>query len=317
MIRIAEFSRSENNADTGTGKPGNQLITAAKARSEYRFVSELSIRDLTANFSVCYRALDAQAAESIAQSAEDTCRNINVGYSWGADRLTFWDQLCAVGMRPAAIKTPCNGDCSAGVAAWVNCAGIKIAPNMNTRIEDPILMDSGQFMKIEGELVRPYYLRRGDILWRTGHTVVVLDDYERDIQAPLIVRGKSHLRKQPTTSGNTATGNTVKLGEIVWVQPGAVRQWAIVTGTYRAWVSTKYLSPLYPVVTTGKVRVRELPSLNAETLNIMDPEEILIGTGAKQIDDRGVFWYEVLTPDRMAGGWISSKLSYMENYNEV
>lgn len=322
MIRIAEFSRSENPNNAGTGIKGNQLISAGDAKRLHTFVSELSIRPLSGMFTNVFRPLDVTVAEKIAAAAEATCRNVCCGYSWDTDekngRMTFWNALCEAGMVPERITTACNGDCSAGVAAWCNVAGVEVVPNMTTRNEELVLMGSGAFMKLEGVLTGEQYLHRGDVLHRIGHTAVVLDDYAgRDgrgvEQAPMICIAKStHLRTYPKVVPETQTGKTVNFEEIVFIEAGAVNQWAIVGGIQRAWVSTKYLRPFYPVRTTGKVHCRVYPALDAETLTILECGDTLIGTGSEVMDPRGVIWHGVLTPDRMEYGFVSSKYSFID-----
>lgn len=307
MIRIAEFSRGENPQDTGTGKPGDQLKTQQTAQQP-TFVGELSIRYLkdSGRWTYVYRPVSMEKAVRLAIVAEDTARSLMVGYSWYSDRTTFYQQLKAAGWDPKKIKAPCNGDCSAGTAAWCCAAGIEINPNMTTRNEDELLMASRQFMRTE--LVGEAYLHRGDILWRSGHTAVVIDDGEyMDRCAPMRGTASSWCRTLPVTRTDTKTDHVVRKGDRIYISAGADGRWAIRSDLVNSWISTTYLEPVYPMKATATVRIREYPTLNAETLDILHAEDIVIGTGASIRDSRGVLWYEVFTPDRQAVGWTSSK----------
>ena len=309
MIRIAEFSRGDNPNDTGTGKPGDQLKSALAAQ-EPTFVGELSIRKLedSGRWEKVYRPTSAAKAEKLADAAEATCRNVNVGYSWYADRVTFWQQLAAAGYNPAKITTPCNGDCSAGVAAWANVAGISIDPNMTTRNEDELLLKSRQFMRLP--FMGAKYLHRGDVLWRSGHTAVVIDSGEYfDRCAPMIGIASSWCRTLPVTRSDPKVypDTVVRKYDKIWISAGADGRWAIRSDLVNSWISTTYLKPLYPRKATATVRVRDLPTLDSETLDILHAGDIVCGTGGSIHDSRGVLWYEVLTLDRQAVGWSSSK----------
>lgn len=65
---------------------------------------------------------DAKVRELIAQLAIEAANNNKIGYDQN-QRYTYWDQLKAVGYRPANITVACQSDCSAGVIANVKSAG--------------------------------------------------------------------------------------------------------------------------------------------------------------------------------------------------
>ena len=309
MIRIAEFSRGENPNDTGTGAPGDQLKNAIEA-SEPTFIGELSIRKLedSGRWEYVYRPTSMVKADRLADAAEATCRNVNIGYSWYSDRTSFWKELSAVGYNPSRITTPCNGDCSAGVAAWASVAGIAIDPNMTTRNEDQLLLASRQFMRLP--FMGAKYLHRGDVLWRPGHTAVVIDNGEYfDRTAPFTGTASSWCRTLPVTRTDTQVypDTVVRKGERIAVSAGADGRWAIRSDLVNSWISTTYLTPVYPRKATATVRVREYPTLDSETLDILHADDVVAGTGGSIKDSRGVLWYEVLTLDRQMVGWSSSK----------
>lgn len=65
---------------------------------------------------------DPAVGKMIADLAREAANNDCIGYDQ-SDRYTFWQRLAAVGYRPKNIKTNCETDCSAGVAAIVKAVG--------------------------------------------------------------------------------------------------------------------------------------------------------------------------------------------------
>ena len=318
MIRIVEFSRSENNADTGTGKPGNQLITAQNAKKLYTFAAELSIKyfNNSGQWSAVYRPIDYARAKKIAQAAEATARNVAVGYSWDTNpttgRLTYKEALIAAGNDPSLIRTPCNGDCSSGVAAWVNLTGIAIPWDMTTRNEDLLLMATGEFIKIEPPLISWENLLAGDVLWRKGHTAVVLDDGTAGSAPFEVTSTATNLRTYPKIGEETKTGETAKRGQVLFIRPGIAREkWRVTGDDRRYWVASTYIRPIAWIIATGKVRIRSKPDRSAatETLEILDPGDRIISGLLTHTDERGVIWYSCFTSDQTQYGWISSMYS--------
>ena len=135
---------------------------------------------------------DPEVREMIASYSEKAAANDNIGYDQ-YERTTFWTELSKVGYDPAAITTPCESDCSAGVAAIVKAVGFlkgieklqNIPETMYTGIEKKCLKNAGfecytdpKYLKSDSELVR------GDILLyhkktkngETGHTAIYLSN---------------------------------------------------------------------------------------------------------------------------------------------
>lgn len=71
---------------------------------------------------VVLRYPNADVASLLAELATEAANNDLIGYDQ-TQRLTFWNELKKVGYRPSKITTPCEGDCSAGVAALVKAVG--------------------------------------------------------------------------------------------------------------------------------------------------------------------------------------------------
>ena len=123
-----------------------------------------------------YRPNSETDARVIADTCVAACRNDNIGYSQD-ERLTLWKQAVANDFRLDRITEPCNTDCSALVSVCVNAAGILISKDMVTRNEDTVLMGTGRFTRLQASkfLNQSEYLKRGDILRKSGHTAICVE----------------------------------------------------------------------------------------------------------------------------------------------
>lgn len=169
---------------SGFGRPGDQ--TGREVRLEtlgadgndwvwiYRYIGE--------NFvAICH---------NIAEAMRQLCMNDMGGYSreiytgWGLyyTRYGFWEAISDFG-DIRLINRPFNCDCSSAVSGCLRIAGISGAVReMVTATEDQVLMSLG-FVKI------PYKLEdvlQGDVLWRPGHTGIVVDGYDGATPEPAI-----------------------------------------------------------------------------------------------------------------------------------
>ena len=68
---------------------------------------------------------DEKVRLMIVYLAKSAARNDLIGYNQ-AKRTTFWRELSRSGYDPLRITTPCDADCSAGVAAIVKAAGYRL-----------------------------------------------------------------------------------------------------------------------------------------------------------------------------------------------
>ena len=122
-----------------------------------------------------YRCKDSAKRKLIAQYMKDACLNDCIGYDTGKTRYSCWDEAMKVGSTKG-IKTPCNTDCSQLVCICVNLSGISVSKYLWTAIEESLLMSTGMFIKITDQnMLRGNGLQVGDILWRSGHTAIVVE----------------------------------------------------------------------------------------------------------------------------------------------
>ena len=142
-----------------------------------------------------YRYPDAGKAYNVAEAARQACMNSCVGYSretytgWGYyhSRYGLWEAISEF-KDIRKIDVPVNCDCSSMVSSCIRIAGIPGAVReMVTAVEDKTLRNLG-FSRIEYSLEA---VKKGDILWREGHTGIVVEGYDGTPEEPLIkYRGK-------------------------------------------------------------------------------------------------------------------------------
>ena len=316
MVRVAQFSGPEPDKKGIFGQAGDQLQGPSYETADI-FGGEVDIIPFSPDWEIVYRPTDNAAADRIAWTMERAARNKMVGYSQGSARLTFWRELQAVGGDPQDITSPVNSDCSAGIAASVNNAGISVNPNMTTRTEDRELMRTGEFLKITEQKIvgNQDFLLRGDILWRSGHTAVVLDNGEYAWTGPMLqTTGKAYRRTGPSVT-YFAFG-VLDAGARVKALPGSENGWVMLftNDGEIGWTSGKLLTEdlgKRQIRVTGlAVWIRSEPDKKSDALRLAHRGEVFPATGEQRKDDRGVVWHRILFGEyALFGGWISSKYS--------
>lgn len=126
------------------------------------------------------RPKKASVAEKSAKACEAACSNDKVGYDQGG-RNTLYKQAKAVDFDLAKITTACECDCSSlmHVCAIAGGANLEYGANgLTTRNMAEAFVASGAYERLTDSkyLTSDKCLRRGDILMKTGHTVMVLED---------------------------------------------------------------------------------------------------------------------------------------------
>lgn len=127
---------------------------------------------------IIFRCKDRAKAKLIGRYMADACKNDAIGYDTGDTRYSCWVEAMKLHSL-SAITTPCNTDCSQLMCICVNLAGIPLSKYLWTAIEDELLMSTGMFDRITDQsMLRGNGLLVGDILWRSGHTAVVVESDE-------------------------------------------------------------------------------------------------------------------------------------------
>lgn len=133
-------------------------------------------------------------AEKSAKAVEAACANSKIGYDQG-QRNTLYARAKAVKFDLSKITTACECDCSSlmHVSAIAGGANLEYGSNgLHTRNMVDGFMKSGDYVKLTDSkyLTMDKYLKRGDILVKEGHTVMVLENganAEPDIEETVIV----------------------------------------------------------------------------------------------------------------------------------
>ena len=176
------------------------------------------------------RPKSAALAEKIASACEKACNNNNIGYDQ-YERNSLYREALKVNLDLSKITTPCECDCSSLVSTCCIVAGLSesiffAGNNMRTTYN---LIDAcnktGYFdVLTSSNYTRSKdYLKRGDILLSTGHTVIVLSNGDKAGQMVVtqtvtetykvkITASKLNVRSNPNV--NSAIVTQVKAGEV-------------------------------------------------------------------------------------------------------
>ena len=176
------------------------------------------------------RPKSAALAEKIASACEKACNNNNIGYDQ-YERNSLYREALKVNLDLSKITTPCECDCSSLVSTCCIAAGLSesiffAGNNMRTTYN---LIDAcnktGYFdVLTSSNYTRSKdYLKRGDILLSTGHTVIVLSNGDKAGQMVVtqtvtetykvkITASKLNVRSSPNV--NSAIVTQVKAGEV-------------------------------------------------------------------------------------------------------
>jgi hypothetical protein len=162
MVKIGHARSSETKSKNGVA--GDQTG------------NEVSVSDwYNAPWLAVFRPKNEIVAEKIASFVEKACVNDLVGYSQN-DRLSLFYAWIAAGKKLDYITHPVNCDCSSLVACACINAGLAVKRSMTTDVEEDTLISTNAFEKLtQRQYIQSYdFLKRGDILWKNGHTAVVL-----------------------------------------------------------------------------------------------------------------------------------------------
>ena len=169
-IKIGHSSIDERGKAHG-GETGDQTGREVCTRNWYN-----------GNWHTVLRCKDEDKAEIMAQACEAGCANQNIGY----------DQYQRNTLRKAAEAAnwdlskagKCECDCSSFMAVCAECAAVEVpytydnAPTTSSMVS--AFKSTGEFEVLTEAkyLTSDKYLHRGDILVKSGHTVMALQDGE-------------------------------------------------------------------------------------------------------------------------------------------
>lgn len=173
-IKIGHASADERRKATG-GTGGDQTGKEVCTRSWYK-----------AAWHTVLRPVRGGLAEKSAKACEDACANKNVGYDQGG-RNTLYARAKAVDFDLSKIAEACECDCSSLMHVCAVAGGAALTYGSNgctTRNMVSSFIKSGDYEKLTDSkyLTSDQYLKRGDILVKDGHTVMVLEDGAKAVQ---------------------------------------------------------------------------------------------------------------------------------------
>lgn len=324
MVRLAQWSSSENYGRWGT--PGDQRKDPNyKTADVYEGEADI-VEFQPAKWERIFRLIDQGKAELLANKAEAAVRNPHNGYAWDAANTehSFYRALKAAGWDPAAITEDNNANCSSGVAALLCSVGISVDPDMWTGTALQILTATGEVLVLDDScfVSSSRYMRRGDILHRTGkdgaagHMAIVIDNGEYAVPLPMITTGRSWQRM---SDSKLSQGLRVIEAdkEIAALLPELGGRWHLTIYNNRTgWESKAWFRPLrYFMVSAYRCNLRRDPGLAGQVQKTLSNGDILPATGREYTDTRGVIWYQVASGSVI--GWISELMGEVVNETEM
>lgn len=249
MIRIAQAASSEY--FTAWGEPPNQRRTGAtKENPGGNMDGELNVVPFYGPWEKVFRPVNSVIADRIAYLAEETVRNGAYG-GYGQNngkypRTGLFDiMLKQTKPEPMQIKTLFNVDCSSMSGACVYHAGVqdKRLRDMWTGSAREILLSTGEFVEITDKTLiqSAVGIKRGDILWKTGHMAICLDSDSEQESVPVKV--------WYCTACNLRTGPSALDYRVKVLHPGDIVEW--ISTADNGWLQVKagndygYISPKY------------------------------------------------------------------------
>lgn len=174
-VKIGHATKNENGKAYG-GAPGDQTGKEVCVINWYK-----------GGWHTVLRPKSRELAEKSAAACEAACANKNVGYDIAvSQRNTLHAEAVAVDYDLAEIEKPCEADCATLMQICAIAGGANLAyegNGMTTRNMVDKLVETGDYEALTDSkyLTSDKYLLRGDILVKTGHTVMALEDGEEAI----------------------------------------------------------------------------------------------------------------------------------------
>ncbi len=175
MARSGE-ARCDEKGKTSYGQPGDQTG------------NEVSIANLFDNpskpWQKVFRAKSDATRQRLAQNMKDACENENIGYAQYGDGSTKYKDRYGLyfalqsGKSMKGVTIPCNCDCSSLVAECCIQSGVPVSIYMSTSNEVQSLRNTGLFDELTYQIGMKFM--DGDIIWRNGHTGIIVDAEGKD-----------------------------------------------------------------------------------------------------------------------------------------
>lgn len=314
MIRLAQASSSE--FFSAWGVPPNQRRTGVTKQNPYgNLDGELNISPFYGGWTIVFRPVSSNLAERIAHFMEQAVKNPYGGYGQNNGqypRTGLFDALLKLkSTDPMDVKTLFNVDCSSLVGAGVYFSGVKMMAlrTMYTGNQRDIFRTSGEFVEIFDKtlLQSAQGIRRGDILWKEGHTAVALDTDPKQETTPVLIWNCSacNLRSGPGTEYDVI--RPLHPGDVVQMISRASNGWAQVkAGAAIGFVSPKYYKQIETMRATGNVWLRKIAGkIKTETEIIVIPAGATAYVTGETTRVGLTKWYRAFYAGRE--GWASGR----------
>lgn len=315
MIRLAQAASSEY--FSAWGVPPNQRRTGVTPSNPYgNMDGELNVVPFYGPWEIVFRPISGNLADRIATFMERAVMNWQFG-GYGQNngqypRTGLFDALLKIkSTDPLAVKTLFNVDCSSLIGAAVYFSGVKMGAlrTMYTGTQRDIFRTCGEFVELTDKtlLQSGVGIKRGDILWKAGHTAVCLDTDPRQETTPCKIWNCSacNLRSGPSTDDEIL--RTLHPGDIVQLISRASNGWGQVrAGAVCGFVSPKYYQTLPKAKATGNVWLRKEAGKTTKPYEVIVIPEGATAYITGETTNVGLTkWYRAFYADRE--GWASGK----------
>ena len=196
LIQLVEAAHDERGGGNyAYGKPGDQTGAEVRIRNA-----------VDGEFTYILRYPDRAMASAFAEDAIEIAMNDHIGYAqYGYDELGGrygLHECMKVVDRFKDIRDDCNCDCSSLVGEVLRHNGLNCNLYMRTATERSELARLG-FIEEEYSLGNA---RLGDVLWRNGHTAIIVrakeqDEKGEDMSYQAILESSRDLKKWSTGAG--------------------------------------------------------------------------------------------------------------------
>lgn len=314
MIRIAQAASSEY--FSAWGVPPNQRRTGVtKDNPGGNMDGELNVVAFYGPWEKVFRPVNSVIADRIAYIMEETVRNGAYG-GYGQNngqypRTGLFDLLLKMDKpEPMKIKTLFNVDCSSSSGAAIYFAGVrdKRLRDMWTGSAREILLSTGEFVELSDQTLiqSAVGIKRGDVLWKTGHMAICLDtDGNQETEPFKVWYCKScNLRTGPSTLDDII--KTLHPGDIVEKISTADNGWIQVkAGNDIGYLSTRFYKALDTLTSTFPTWLRSDCVIDEKTEIIVIPEGATVYITGETRKVGGRIWYKAIYAGKT--GWASSR----------
>lgn len=248
-----------------------------------------------------YRAKERSIANHMVKGAEQIAANDHFGYGQD-DRYTGYEESKKVNFDFSKVTTPCDFDCSSMIMTLIVSTGINVPKAFYTWNMHDYMVKTGQFEVIPYE--KSMTLKKGDIVLKTGHVVMVVEGNENDYPEWV---GECYgaqfvpVYAEPVEDDHRCSWPTLGTGNLFGVigEDGAFYKIRIAE-KHIGYILKQFVlrkTPLKTMKVTGDVYVRTNPGANFRQIGVLHAGEEVVVCDTKKAAN-GADWYFVIFGDR-------------------